>query len=114
MSEVKTALEMNEELRKTTRVEEFYNVLEKYCDDYNSAQAKIKELESQNRMLNMKMMNEHSASLRVEKLEQANRAMREALEEVRDKARSLTPYTSYAMECIADEAINQVKEILGE
>lgn len=34
---------------------------------------RIEELESQNRMLNMKMMNEHSASLRVEKLEQDNK-----------------------------------------
>lgn len=88
------------------------------AESYTAAQTKIKELEYKKEYLVSGyeiMMDEMKT--RIEKLEQANKIMREALEEVRDKARSLTPYTSYAMECIADEALNlvsQADKILGE
>ena len=92
------------------RIEELENKLLTYegstFSDYDKE--RIEELESQNRMLNMKMMNEHSASLKVAKLEQANNILREALEYIRE----------YDLDSIMHNkiynALTKSEEILGE
>lgn len=95
-----------------------------HLTDYQAAQAKIKELEAKNEKLRTQVADfENGAEQnefylrqhdRIEKLEQANKIMREALGYLNGEHGIAAPAMVKSHQVVIPEAIKQADEILGE